>query len=131
MDCPCVRGVHRSLGADNEKAKEAGLGNHTPWSLRGIRHGQGNIMHHPKRAPETIRLDDIDEMRLVTTSDGPLLPDQWHIFTGNGQGCSVPSEAREFEQLWDIFKTRFPGFNYEAIIQGGTSNAQKVLWKKS
>ena len=85
---------------------------------------------HPKRPEEKIQLDKIDEIRLVTTSDGPRLPDMWFLFIGNGQGCSVPSEAKGFDQIWDLFKTRFPGLNYEAIMQAGTTDAQKVLWKK-
>ena len=86
---------------------------------------------HPKRGTELIRWDEINEIRLVTTSDGPLLPDMWYLFVGDDGGCSVPSEAKGFDQLWDIFKTRFPGFDYQGIIQAGTSDDQRVLWKKS
>lgn len=86
---------------------------------------------HPKRATELIRWDEIKEIRLVTTSDGPFSPDEWYLFVGDDGGCSVPSEAKGFDQLWDIFKTRFPGFDYQGIIQAGTSDEQRVLWKKS
>ena len=72
---------------------------------------------HPKREIETIRWDDVEEIRLVTTSDGPFLPDRWYLFVGDGNGCSIPSEAKGFDQLWDVFKTRFPGFDYGVILQ--------------
>ena len=85
---------------------------------------------HPNRATELIRWDEINEIRLVTTSDGPLLPDEWYLFVGDGGGCSVPSEAKGFDKLWDIFETRFPGFDYEGIIQAGAADEQRVLWKK-
>lgn len=86
---------------------------------------------HPKRATKLIRWQEINEIRLITTSDGPFLPDEWYLFVGDDGGCSVPSEAKGFEVLWDIFKTRFPGFDYEGIIQAGTTDEQRVLWKKS
>lgn len=85
---------------------------------------------HPKRARESIRWDAIKEVRLVTTSEGPFLPDEWYVFMGDSGGCSIPSEARGFEALMTEFDTRFPGMDYEAIIKAGTSDAQKTIWKK-
>lgn len=88
------------------------------------------ICEHPKRSRESIRWDDVTEIRLVTTSEGPFHPDMWFVFIGDQHGCSVPSEAKGFEQLWDVFKNRFPGMEHEAIISAGTSDGQKTLWKK-
>ena len=85
---------------------------------------------HPKRARESIRWDAIKEIRLVTTSEGPFLPDEWYVFMGDSGGCSIPSEARGFEDLMKEFETRFPGMDYEAIIKAGTSDAQKSIWKR-
>ena len=86
---------------------------------------------HPKRETETIRWDDIEEIRLVTTTEGPFLPDMWYLFVGDGKGCSIPSEAKGFDQCWDVFKARFPGFDYGVILQAGTSDAQQVIWTKT
>ena len=33
-------------------------------------------------------------------------------------------------QLWDVFKHRFPGVDYGAIISAETSDKQTTLWKK-
>ena len=85
---------------------------------------------HPKRPTESIRWDQVREITLVTTSDGPLLPDVWYVFTGEGTGCSVPSEAKGFDQLWDVFKIRFPTIDYKAMIAAGTGEEKKVIWKK-
>ncbi len=85
---------------------------------------------HPKRKRESIRWDQIVEIRLVTTDEGPFLPDMWYVFIGKTGGCSVPSEAKDFDPLWDEIKNRFDGFNYDAIIEAGTDNAQKTLWEK-
>lgn len=85
---------------------------------------------HPKRPTESIRWDQVREIMLVTTSGGPFSPDVWYVFTGDGAGCSVPSEAMGFDQLWDVFKSRFPTIDYEAIIAAGTNDERKVIWKK-
>ena len=85
---------------------------------------------HPKRTREHIRWDAITEVRLVTTTDGPWQPDMWYLFMGDSGGCSVPSEAKDFEKLWPEFKKRFAGLDYEAMITAGTSDAQKTLWKR-
>ena len=85
---------------------------------------------HPKRPTESIRWDQVEEITLVTTSDGPFLPDVWYVFTGDGAGCSVPSEAKGFDELWDIFRSRFPTIDYEAMIAAGTYDDEKVLWNR-
>jgi len=86
---------------------------------------------HPKRPVELITWDAVDEIRLVTTSDGPCLPDKWLCFVGREEGCSVPWEAEGFDKLLDVIKQRFPGFDYESFIQTGTDDAQTTLWRKS
>jgi hypothetical protein len=48
----------------------------------------------------------------------------------NAASCSVPSEAKGFDRLWDVFKTRFPTIDYEAMIGAGTGDEKKVIWKK-
>ena len=87
------------------------------------------ICEHPKRPKESIRWDAVTEIRLVTTSEGPFLPDMWYLFLGDKTGCSVPSEANGFDQLWNVFKQRFPGLDYNAIINAGTADNQKTIWK--
>jgi hypothetical protein len=90
----------------------------------------GIACEHPKRKRESIKWDQITEIRLVTTDEGPFQPDMWFLFLGEKDGCSVPSEAKGFDQLWDVFKTRFPGLDSKEIFEAGTDNAQKTIWKK-
>jgi hypothetical protein len=85
---------------------------------------------HPKRKRESIRWDQINEIRLVTTDEGPFNPDMWYLFIGESGGCSVPSEAEGFDRLWDEFEKRFKGIDYQAMIDAGTDNAEKTIWKK-
>jgi hypothetical protein len=85
---------------------------------------------HPKRDRESIRWDDVTEIRLVTTSDGPWQPDVWLLFVGDSGACSIPTEAKEFDRLWPELNKRFPGLDYQAILAAGTTDSQKIIWSK-
>ncbi len=87
---------------------------------------------HPKRKRESIRWDEVDEIRLVTTADGPHFPDMWLLFINEKlKGCSIPTEAKGFDLILDEIKNRFTGFDYEAFVKGsGTDYQQTTVWKK-
>jgi len=85
---------------------------------------------HASRSTDSIRWNDVEEILLVTTSDGPLLPDMWYVFSGGDGGVSIPSEAKGFDALWEELKTRFPGFDHSQILEAGTDHAKRLLWKK-
>ena len=86
---------------------------------------------HTKRPLEEIEWALVDEIYLVTNSDGPFAPDAWVIFMGHSKGCSIPFGAQNFEALFDEFKERFPGFDYEAFIREAVTYENKaLLWSK-
>lgn len=85
---------------------------------------------HPGRIRESIRWDDVDRIWCVTTSDGPWLPDTWLLLEGKHGGCSIPTEAAGFDAIWDELKRRFAGFDYQAIIRGGTDDARHLCWER-
>jgi len=85
---------------------------------------------HPTRPREAIRWDDVIRISFVTTSDGPWLPDAWILLEGSSGGCSMPTEAAGFEVMWEEFKQRFAGFNYEPLIAGGTDDARYLCWER-
>src|SRR5690242_1375475 len=62
---------------------------------------------HAKRDRESIRWDAVTEIRLVTNSEGPWQPDVWLLFVGDSGGCSVPTEAKDFDKLWPELERRF------------------------
>lgn len=114
-----------------KKKKEQEVWETTPGGpYTVIINDEGIACEHPRRKREYIRWDQVNEIRLVTTDEGPFLPDMWYLFIGESSGCSVPSEAKDFDRLWDEFEKRFQGFNYEAILEAGTDNNQKTLWHK-
>jgi hypothetical protein len=85
---------------------------------------------HPKRAREAIRWEAVERIWLVTTSDGPWRPDQWLLLEGGHGGCSVPTEAIDFDSIWDELKRRFAGFDYGPLIRGGTDDARHLCWDR-
>jgi hypothetical protein len=85
---------------------------------------------HTRRKRESIRWADVVRVSYVTTSEGPWLPDEWLLFEGETGGCSVPTEAQGFDEIWDELKARFPGFDYQPFIVGGTNDAYYLCWEK-
>jgi hypothetical protein len=86
---------------------------------------------HLKRRRESIRWDEVNRIWYVTTSDGPWFPDAWLVLEGERGGCSFPTDATGFDSIWDELSRRFPGFDYQPLIRGGTDDARYLCWKKS
>jgi hypothetical protein len=88
------------------------------------------VCEHPKREREAVPWGEIHEIVLITTREDPLVPDQWLIFVGNVNGCSIPTEANGIHQLWEEIGTRFPGFNFHAMKEAGTVDTNKSVWRR-
>jgi len=88
------------------------------------------VCEHPMRKRESIRWADVDRIWYITTSDGPFAPDEWLVLDGAKGGCSFPTEADGFKQIWDELKRRFDGFDYRPMIQGGTDDAKHLCWER-
>ncbi len=89
----------------------------------------GIACEHPKRKRESVAWDEVIEIGLFSTSDGPWLPDLWFVFSGKNSGCSVPTSGQDSEKVWDEIKKRFPGFDYEAFIsESKTYEHYATLW---
>jgi hypothetical protein len=87
------------------------------------------VCEYPKRT-ESIRWEDVARIWYITTSDGPWSPDEWLLFIGSAGYCSIPTEAAGFGCIWDELKQRFPDFDYEAIVKGGTDDAEYLCWER-
>ncbi|TND06978.1 MAG: hypothetical protein FD123_3442 [Bacteroidetes bacterium] len=88
-------------------------------------------VEHPDRKPEQINWRDIEEILIVTTDEGPFLPDVWLVLTGNGTGCSLPQGAPNYDLVYDIV-SKYEGFDFEAVIKSAlsTDNARFDVWKR-
>ena len=85
---------------------------------------------HPLLSQESIRWADVQRVWYVTTSDGPRLPDEWILFEGETNQCSIPIEAEGFDRMWDELEARFEGFDYEPLIRGGTTAGKHLCWER-
>ncbi len=92
------------------------------------------IRVQPDGMRKTIRWDDLDEIRILTTDEGP-----WHedvhfvLITFDGKrGCTVPQLCDGSKQLLERLQ-QLPGFDNEAVIEAmsSTSNAEFVCWKRA
>lgn len=88
-------------------------------------------VEHPKRATELIRWEEIEEIFLINTDEGPFMPDIWLILSGKGKGCSLPQGSEGFERVYDIV-SKYSEFNFESFIESMscTESKQFILWQK-
>jgi hypothetical protein len=84
---------------------------------------------------EKVRWDELVEVGILTTDEGPFGEDVFWILIGAGgaHGCAAPQGARGSEDLLKAFQERLPGFDNEAVIRamGSTSNDRFVCWRKA
>jgi hypothetical protein len=81
---------------------------------------------------ETIAWDDIDEISIVTTDEGPFVDDVFWLFLNKdrSKGCAVSNYAEGFKALLPRLQHR-PGFDNALVVQamGSTTNRSFVIWK--
>ena len=92
----------------------------------------GVACEHARRKREFVAWDEICEIRLVTTDDGPLLPDVWLMLVGRQGGCSAPQGVVGYDELYDRV-SRFSGFDFESVIAAAAciDNAEFICWRRS
>jgi hypothetical protein len=89
--------------------------------------------HHPDGEIQQIRWDELDEVGIVTTDEGPFVEDVFFMLLSNDQkGCAIPQGAEGNEALLSRLQM-LPNFDNGALIDamGCTSNQNFRLWKKS
>ncbi len=87
----------------------------------------------PDGVEERIRWDELHEVGILTTDEGPMQEDVFFLLiAGDGKsGCVVPQGAEGCKRLLERLQ-KLPGFDNEAVIKamGSTSNAKFVCWKR-
>lgn len=85
----------------------------------------------PDGTTESVRLDDLQKVDILTTSDGPFAPDVFWLLHGSTGGCSIPQGATGESELLDHLQT-LPAFDNQAVIQamGSTQEALFTCWKR-
>ena len=85
----------------------------------------------PEGGVEEARWDDLAEVRIVTTDEGPFGEDVYWLLAGSdGTGVAVPG----FSVTDDLLRLQsLPGFDNEQMIQAtmtSTDNAQFLCWQR-
>ncbi len=89
--------------------------------------------HHPEGSIQSIRWEDLDEVGIVTTDEGPAAEDVFFLLLSADQkkGCAIPQSADGNEALLSCLQL-LPDFDNQVLIEamGCTSNRNFRLWKK-
>ena len=85
---------------------------------------------HPRREREAVTWQEIHEIVLINARESPPIPPYWLVFVGDGKGCSVPTEAQGFSRLWDEIEARFPGFDFDAVLEPEPGVTKKSVWRR-
>jgi hypothetical protein len=81
---------------------------------------------------EKVAWDDLAEVFVLTTGDGPFAEDVFFVLVGrDNTGCVVPQGSPESAPLLERLR-RLPGFDNEAFIRamGSTQEARFVCWRR-
>lgn len=81
---------------------------------------------------ETVAWNDLVEVQIVTTDEGPFVDDVFFLLVGaDGSGCCVPQGAPGSEGLLERLQ-RLPDFANDKVIEamGCSENGRFVCWKK-
>jgi hypothetical protein len=82
---------------------------------------------------ETLRWDQLEEVGIVTTADGPFTEDVYWVLLGPDRrtGCAIPAFASGMDQLIARLQ-QLPDFDNDAVIRamGSTTEARFQCWTK-
>lgn len=86
---------------------------------------------HPDGYAEAIRFEDLKEVLILTTDEGPMHPDVFWLLVGNDIEVTIPQGATGEKTLLSKLQT-LPGFDNQAFIDAmsSTENQKFLCWKK-
>ena len=86
---------------------------------------------HPNRKTEQVLWDNIQEIKLINTDEGPWFPDIWLALIGKEDGCLIPHMAKGFDEVYEII-SKYEKFNFENWCKSMTctDNAEFPIWIK-
>ena len=86
---------------------------------------------YPDGTSGRVNWNEIAEIKIRTTNEGPFLPDVWLILIGKDTTCSIPQGAGGYDEVYDIV-SKYEGFSFEQVIKSMTctDNAEFELWKR-
>ena len=89
------------------------------------------VCTRPDGTVERVAWADLNKIEIVTTSEGPMVPDVFWVLHGSGGGCAVPQGATGEAQLLERLQA-LPGFDNAAVIEAMTCSSDRrfLCWQK-
>ena len=86
----------------------------------------------PDGKTERVGWSDLQRVEILTTSEGPMVPDVFWILHGTNGGCAIPQGATGERALLERLQA-LPGFDNGQVIEamGSTSDRRFLCWEKS
>ena len=85
---------------------------------------------HPQENGKTVLWDNITEIHIQTTDEGPYRPDVWLVLIGIDTYCRIPQGNNSYDVIYERV-SKWDGFDFEAYIESmsSTENAIFLIWK--
>lgn len=91
------------------------------------------VRYVPDGSIESVEWSMLNEIRIITTDEGPWSEDIYWLFIGinESEGCAVSNSAEGFSKLFDYFEN-LSGFKDDIVVKamGCTTNASFTVWEK-
>ena len=87
---------------------------------------------HPERDTEKVEWKDIQSIKIITTDEGPFLPDFWLALIGTNEGCLIPLGCQGYDKVYNIV-SKYDNFDFKKVIEASTStdNNEFFIYKKN
>jgi hypothetical protein len=104
-----------------------------PESLFVVRVGEAGVeCDRPDGTCERVTWEDLQRVVVVSTSEGPMVPDTFWLLDGKTGGCAIPWGASGERELLERLQ-QLPGFDNGAVIAAATdvTDARRTCWERS
>lgn len=90
----------------------------------------GVSCRNPDGSTQTVPWHDLQEVEIVTTAPGPLLPDVFWVLHGSSSDCMIPQGATGEPALMERLRA-LPGFRSDALVEAMRSdrNERFLCWE--
>ncbi|MDQ3017989.1 MAG: hypothetical protein M3R25_14855 [Bacteroidota bacterium] len=87
-------------------------------------------VEHPDRMTINMKWDDIEEINLVNSDQGPFLDDVWLQLKSKADTIFLAQGKQGYDEVYDIV-SQYQGFNFDNVIESMTctGNETFLLWE--
>lgn len=88
-------------------------------------------VEHKKFGREEVYFENLTEINLINTDEGPWLPDIWLDLVSVDSKCRIPQGAHGYEEVFDKV-SKYDGFDFGNVIKSNTCTDNRTfnLWNK-